>query len=188
MRSACEWPRTQTKFHLEANLDGVSALPGGGVGASLDWTCRPGRYVEAHATVTMTFETCEPLRDPRENKPASAIDVDADTEGTEAPAAGGAEGEGADPGADGCRGAADTARPRPFQRCVFAMHYSNVSLFREILDVVRSRNAKTLGVDGTPAHVLFELAHASSSPRRSRTPPSPSSPVSTSSTASRGSS
>ena len=45
LRSACEWPRTQTKFHLEANLDGVSALPGGGVGASLDWTCRPGRYL-----------------------------------------------------------------------------------------------------------------------------------------------
>ena len=44
------------------------------------------------------------------------------------------------------------------------MHYSNVSLFREILDVVRSRNAKTLGVDGTPAHVLFELAHAKFEP------------------------
>ena len=155
LRSACEWPRTRTKFHVEANLEPVSAVPGG-AGASLDWTCRAGRYVEAHATVTMTFETCAPLRDPRAPPPtpAKTIDVDAE-EGAEAPAA---EGEGAE--GEGAEVPPTPPDPRPFRRCVFAMHYSNVPLFREILDVVRRRNAKTLGVDGTPAHVLFELAHA----------------------------
>ena len=159
LRSACEWPRTRTKFRVEANLEPVSAVPGG-AGASLDWTCRAGRYVEAHATVTMTFETCAPLRDPRAPPtPAKTIDVDAkegaEGEGAEAPAA---EGEGAE--GEGAEVPPTPPDPRPFRRCVFAMHYSNVPLFREILDVVRRRNAKTLEVDGTPAHVLFELAHA----------------------------
>ena len=79
LRSACEWPRTRTKFHVEANLEPVSAVPGG-AGASLDWTCRAGRYVEAHATVTMTFETCAPLRDPRAPPPTPAKTIDVDAE------------------------------------------------------------------------------------------------------------
>ena len=158
MRSACEWPRTRTKFRVEANLEPVSAVPGG-AGASLDWTCRAGRYVEAHATVTMTFETCAPLRDPRAPPPTPAKTIDVDAEEGAEGAPDPAEGEGAERG-EGRRGAADTARPAPLPALRVCLHYSNVPLFREILDVVRRRNAKTLEVDGTPAHVLFELAHA----------------------------
>ena len=152
LRRCCERPWTQTKFTLEANLEPASALPCG-AGALLDWTSRPGRYVEAHSTMTMTFETCLPLTDPRE-PPTKKNEDETAEETAEVPA---------DPGAE--EGAEEPTPvppidPRPFARCVFAMHYSNVSLFREILKAVRTRNAKTLSIDGTPAHVLFELAHA----------------------------
>ena len=60
LRGMCQ-DATLTRLELESNLTPATTIPSGG---DLDWKSRPGRYMDAESTLSLSIETAVPLAPP----------------------------------------------------------------------------------------------------------------------------
>ena len=150
------------------------------------WRTRPGRFIEAGSTVTLTLEMAVP---PRERAPPEAEETEAAAEAAEGSNAGGADAErletdgepnesGTEPSpsdsgsptipldvsGEDTAGHQDTSLERggPFVRATCTFPSADVSFMRAVVAATREQNAKALNVTEkqNDARLRFELARA----------------------------
>eukprot|EP00854_Cymbomonas_tetramitiformis_P001936 gene1936-2620_t len=114
----------QTSVKVRANVAPVTLLKGG---AELDWKTRPGRYMEAGASLLLKARSalpCSPIQfvpvDPNAPPPVEATPRE-DGEEEEVP-----------------------PPEEPYQRAIFLLQYNDSALFQELAGTLRETNAAAL--------------------------------------------
>ncbi|KAK3287572.1 hypothetical protein CYMTET_4921 [Cymbomonas tetramitiformis] len=127
----------QTSVKVRANVAPVTLLKGG---AELDWKTRPGRYMEAGASLLLKARSalpCSPIQfvpvDPNAPPPVEATPRE-DGEEEEVP-----------------------PPEEPYQRAIFLLQYNDSALFQELAGTLRETNAAALELKGSDLHVLTTL-------------------------------